>query len=527
MLILYNARIYTLDPSQPIASAMAIEHGHILAVGRDSDILALARGNPEMENLEGRVVLPGLIDAHLHLQYLALSFQQVDCETATRAECLRRVAERAARTPQNAWVLGHGWNQNVWPEGFGTAQDLDAAAGGRPVFLTAKSLHAAWVSSAALYLAGIDATTPDPPGGRIQRDAQGEPTGILFESAVEWVQHRIPQPGVREVAQAIAEAQRRLWQMGITGVHDFDQRTCFMALQQLRREGKLRLRVLKSLPYDLLEEAIALGIGSHLGDDWLRIGSVKLFADGALGPQTAAMFEPYLGKKDRGLLFLNAEQVFEIGRKAAQVGLSLAVHAIGDRANAEVLDGLERLRHQEASSGWPHLRHRIEHVQLLRAEDLGRLAALDIIASVQPIHATSDMEMAERYWGPRSATAYAYRSLLEKGTRLALGSDAPVESPNPFWGIYAATTRRRITGEPGPEGWYPQQRLTLQQAIEGYTLGPAYAAGMEDRIGRLKAGYLADLIVLNADPWQCPAENLYAIRPQATMVGGEWVWRGE
>jgi predicted amidohydrolase YtcJ len=527
MLILYNARIYTLDPSQPIASALAIENGYILAVGSDSDILALARGKPKVENLEGRVVLPGLIDAHLHLQHLALSFQQVDCETATRAECLRRVAERAAQMPRDSWILGHGWNQNIWPEGFGSAQDLDAAAGGRPVFLTAKSLHAAWVSSAALHLAGIDATTPDPPGGRIQRDAQGQPTGILFETAVERVQRCIPQPGVHEVARAIAEAQQRLWQMGITGVHDFDQRTCFMALQQLRREGKLRLRVLKSLPHDLLDEAIALGVGSGLGDDWLRIGSVKLFADGALGPQTAAMFDPYLGKDDCGLLFLTAEQIYEIGCRAAQVGLSLAVHAIGDRANAEVLDGFERLRREEASGGWPHLRHRIEHVQLLRTEDLGRLAALDIIASVQPIHATSDMEMAERYWGARSATAYAYRGLLEKGTRLAFGSDAPVESPNPFWGIHAATTRRRATGEPGPEGWYPQQRLNLQQAIEGYTLGPAYAAGMENRLGRLKAGYLADLIVLRTDPWQCPVENLYTIQPQATMVGGEWVWKGE
>jgi len=524
VLILHNARIYTLDPQQPIATALAIEQDRIVAVGETPEIMALARSGSDVQDMAGKVILPGLVDAHIHLQHFALNLQRVDCETPTRAECLRRVAERVAQTPPGQWILGHGWNQNEWPEGFGSAQDLDALTSAHPIFLTAKSLHAAWVNSTALQLAGIDAHTPDPPDGRIQRDARGQPTGILFEAAVELVQRCIPQPGVQEVAQAIQQAQSTLWRMGLTGVHDFDQRTCFLALQALRREGRLMLRVLKSIPAELLDEAIALGLGSDFGDAWLRIGGVKLFSDGALGPQTAAMFEPYLGREDRGLLFLDADQIYEMGRKAGEVGLSLAIHAIGDRANAEVLTGLERLRAWETSLGKPHLRHRIEHVQLLRHQDLGRLAQAEIIASVQPIHATSDMYMADRHWGERARYAYAYQSLLAHGTRLAFGSDAPVESPNPFWGIHAAVTRQRPDGQPGPEGWYPQERLTLQQALEGYTLGPAYAAGLECCLGRLREGYYADLIVLEEDPWKMPADLLYQLQPWATMVGGKWVW---
>lgn len=527
MRILHNARIFTLDPQRPVAEALAIEQDRIVAVGNEADILALSRPGTTVQNLNGKVILPGLTDAHIHLQHLALSLQRVDCATATRAECLRRVAERAAQTPPGQWILGHGWNQNEWPEGFGSAQDLDVVAPEHPVFLTAKSLHAAWVNSVALRLAGIGPDTPDPAEGRIQRDAQGHPTGILFEAAVDLVQRCIPQPGVEEVAQAIRAAQPILWQMGLTGVHDFDQRTCFLALQRLRCEGKLKLRVLKSLPLDALDEAVALGVGSGLGDAWLRIGSVKLFADGALGPQTAAMFEPYLGREDCGLLFLEAEQVFEIGRKAGEVGLSLAVHAIGDRANAEVLTGLERLRQWEHDAGKPHLRHRIEHVQVLRPQDVGRLAQADIIASVQPVHATSDMEMADRYWGERSRYAYAYHTLLAHGTRLAFGSDAPVESPNPFWGIHAAVTRQRLDGTPGPEGWYPQERLSVQQVVEAYTLGAAYAAGLERHLGSLRSGYFADLMVLEQSPWDVPARDLSQLHPIATMVGGEWVWQME
>jgi predicted amidohydrolase YtcJ len=314
--------------------------------------------------------------------------------------------------------------------------------------------------------------------------------------------------------------------MGLTGVHDFDKRTCFQALQILHERGDLRLRVVKSIPLELLPQAVELGLRTGFGDDYLRIGSIKLFADGALGPHTGAMFEPYVDDpQNRGMLILDGEGLFEHGRLAADSGLSLAVHAIGDRAVHEVLNGFERLRAYEWEQRLPALRHRIEHVQTIHPDDAGRLAELGIIASMQPVHAPSDMEATERYLGGRAVNCYAWRLQLEHGARLAFGSDAPVESPNPFHGLHAAVTRRRADGAPGPDGWIPEQRLAVGAALEGFSLGPAYAAGMESRLGRLSPGFLADLIVLDDDPFTCEPDVLRTLQPAATMVGGEWVWQ--
>jgi predicted amidohydrolase YtcJ len=314
--------------------------------------------------------------------------------------------------------------------------------------------------------------------------------------------------------------------LGITGVHDFDGRACFMALQILQARGQLRLRVLKSIPYELISQAVDLGLRSGFGDDFLRIGSVKLFADGALGTHTAAMFASYVDEpQNRGILLLNADNIFDYGRQAAAGGLSLAVHAIGDRAVHEVLDGFARLRNYEREYALPALRHRMEHVQTILPEDAGRLAGLDLIASMQPVHAPSDMLMADRLLGERAAFSYSWRTQLEHGARLAFGSDAPVESANPFHGIHAAVTRCRVDGSPAPDGWFPQQRLPVGTALAGFTSGPAYAAGMEDRLGQVSAGFLADLIVLETDPFTCAPADLYAIRPVATMVAGDWVWQ--
>lgn len=523
MLRLTNGVIYTLDPRQPIVSSLLIDHGCIVA---DE---AVASGKLPTLDLSGRVVLPGLMDAHLHLEHYALSLQRVDCETATRAECLRRVAARAAQTSQGEWVLGHGWNQNAWPDGFGNPRDLDAITPNHPVFLTAKSLHACWVNGAAMRLAGITAATPDPADGKIDRDERGNPTGLFFETAMELVGHALPEPTVEQISQALQAAQTSLWQMGLTSVQDFDRRRCFAALQNLHQRGRLRLRVTKSIPLEDLSQAIALGLRSGFGDDFLRIGSVKAFADGALGPQTAAMLHPYTGSADNiGILMLDAEQLVEQGREAVANGLSLAVHAIGDRANHEVLAAFEQLRQEESRNSKfefpiPPLRHRIEHVQLLHHDDFPRLAQLGVIASMQPIHATSDMLIADRYWGERASGSYAWRTLLQHGAMLAFGSDAPVESPNPFWGLHAAVTRQRQDGAPGAEGWRGEQRLSVAEALAGYTSGAAYAAGVEDRLGKLSPGFLADLIVLETDPFTCPPIEIQHIRPSAVMVGGEWV----
>jgi predicted amidohydrolase YtcJ len=525
MKLLYNAYIRTQDPLHPAESAIVIDHERIVAVGEANNLLTQYL-NAEKQNMEGCVILPGLTDAHLHLKNYALALQKVDCETDTKEECLRRVAERARKTKPGEWVLGHGWNQNTWGV-WPTASELDAIAPNNPVYLTAKSLHASWANTAALKLANVTAQTPHPQNGQIQRDDKGNATGVLLETAMELVGEIIPEPTIAEIADAIEKAQSILWKMGLTGVHDFDRRDSFMALQQLHKQGKLKLRVLKNIPVELLDQAYELGLSAGFGDDWLRIGSVKVFMDGALGPHTAAMFQPYIGEGDnRGILNMDGEELFEFGRKAAKVGLALTVHAIGDRANHEVLNAYEQLRNYEKENHLPALRHRIEHVQIIHPDDAARLGKMNVIASMQPIHATSDMLMADTFWGERSRLAYAPRTQLEHGARLALGSDAPVESPNPFLGLYAAVTRRRADGSPSAEGWYPEQKLTMAEAWEGFTLGPAYAANMENRLGRLAPGYLADLIVLDAsqDPFTCNAEDLLTMQSSATMVGGEWVY---
>ena len=539
MQILYNARIYTLDPSIPEASALVIDGGRILAVGDSGAIRSefgqISTGTQavDFQDLQGRTVLPGLIDAHLHLLQYALSLRKVDCETDSKALCLQRVAERAIQSAGGEWILGHGWNQNSWQDGWGTRLELDQVAPENPVYLTAKSLHAGWANSAALNRAGITASTSDPQGGRIGRDATGNPDGILFESAMDLVANAVPSPTQSEITQAIEQAQAVLWQFGLTGIHDFDRRSCFMALQELHLDHRLKLRVTKSIPLEDLAHAAALGLRTGFGDDYLRIGSVKAFADGALGPRTAAMLQPYESEpQNRGMLLLDGEELYEHGRMAVENGLSLAVHAIGDRANHEVLNAFGQLRDYERTHssqgdlpGPAKLRHRIEHVQLIHPDDANRLADLNVIASMQPIHATSDMFMADRFWGERAALSYAWRTQQQAGAVLAFGSDAPVESPNPFWGIHAAVTRRRADGIPGVDGWYPEQRLTLLEALRGFTGGAAYAAGMEDRLGKLAGGYLADLVVLNTDLLHCEVEQIKDIQPVGTMVGGEWVFK--
>ncbi len=521
MKVLYNARIHTLDKAAPLASVIAIDHGEILAVGGDELLRLFDRA--DKQDMQGYTVLPGLTDAHLHLQYYALSLQKIDCETDTLEECLQRVKEKVLSSRAGEWILGHGWNQNSWGN-WPCASDLDRVAPDNPVYLTAKSLHAAWANSAALKLAGVTAGTPDPKDGQIQRKAQGEPTGILLENAVLLISDWVPEPGIAALADAIETAQPILWKMGLTGVHDFDRRDCFLALQQLHAAGRLKLRVTKNIPVELLDHAFELGLRTGFGDEWLRIGSVKVFMDGALGPRTAAMFQPYVGEpENKGNLNMDGEQLFEFARRAADVGLGMTVHAIGDRANHEVLNAYEQLRAYETEKGLPHLRHRIEHVQVLHPDDAPRLAKLNVIASMQPIHATSDMLMADKYWGERTSLAYALKTQLDVGAHVAFGSDAPVESPNPFRGIHAALTRRRADGSPGPAGWHPEQRLSLQQAIEGFTTGAAYAAYAENRQGRLAKGMLADLIVLKNDPFTCDPDEVKDLQSSATMVAGEWV----
>jgi predicted amidohydrolase YtcJ len=521
-LVLVNGRIYTFDSQQPLVSALAIRDGAVLYAGDDVTARQMLQPKGELVDLRGSCVVPGLADAHMHFSMYALGLQAVNAELPQLENVLAAVAAQAAQTPPGQWIVGFGWNHNVWGGEFPTAAQLDFAAPLHPVLLGAKSGHAVWVNSRALELAHITATTPDPAGGHIVRDADGQATGTLLETAEALAQDLIPSPTLDQVVAAMRLALPIVHRAGLTMVHDMDGPLSFSALQVLHQQGELTLRVNKSIPVEHLDEAIALGLRSGFGDEFLRVGQVKMFADGALGPRTAYMLQGYASAPaETGIAVVPSAFICEAVRKATAAGLSCAVHAIGDRACRETLDAYAQLPPQLRA----RCRNRIEHVQLLHPDDYARLAALQVIASMQPLHATSDMLMADKHWGQRCAGAYALRTQLAHGAVLALGSDCPVEVIDPLVGIHAAVSRRRADGTPGPEGWYPEQRLTAAEAVRGFTWGPAYAAGMERRLGTLRAGYLADLTILGADILVIPPMDILNAPVLGTMVGGRFVWR--
>ncbi len=523
MLLLHNANIFSSE--NPGATALALDQGLFLAIGSDAEILGAFEDADTIINLDGKTLWPGLTDAHVHLRHWAESIASVDCETDTLDECLARVEKKAKQLPPGAWLRGHGWNHTRWAEGFGSKTQLDAVCGDHPAYLTAKSLHAAWVSSRAMKIAGIAAQTPDSPGGRIQKDSMGQLTGILFEAdAMAIVESIIPKPTIEELTQIFKVMIPELWKLGLVGVHDYDGYDCWQALQTMHKNGSLNLRVRKNVPFDHMDAFIDTGLRTDDGDDWLHLGGVKLFSDGALGPQTGAMLKPYQGSENLGFLLLTEDEIVDIGKKAVNNGLALSIHAIGDLANRVVLNAFEKLRVYEQEHHLPHFRHRIEHVQVIDPADLPRLAALDIIASVQPSHAPSDMIIADRYLGTRSTYAYAYHALMESGATLVFGSDAPVESVNPFYGIHAAVTRRRLDGMPGADGWHPKQRLSLEESLCGFSQTPAEIANRGDRLGKIDRDYRADFIILEENPFSIHPQDLSRIKPLATFINGNCVY---
>jgi hypothetical protein len=523
MKIFHNANIYS--PQNPRATALAIDHGQILAVGSECDILESFPAAAEKIDLNGRTIWPGLTDAHVHLRHLAESLSFVDCETETLDECLERVRQAAKDLPTDAWIRGHGWNQNIWAEGFGNASQLDQVAAGHPVYLTAKSLHAGWANTRALKLAGITPDSHDPQGGIIQRSTAGKPTGILFEKAMNLVYEIIPQPTPAQLEKMLRQLIPQLWQMGLVSVHDFDGMLCWQALQRLHQSGELKFRVHKNIPFDGMHAFIDASLRTNYGDDWLNIGGVKLFSDGALGPQTAAMLEPFEGTPEKGALLLSEDEIFEIGQDAVRHGLALTIHAIGDLANRVVLQAYRRLRAFETQEQLSHPLHRVEHVQIINPDDLHWFSDLNIVASVQPVHAPSDMWIAESKLGPRAAFAYAYQTLWQKNAFLVFGSDAPVEPINPFQGLHAAVTRTRLNNTPGPEGWQPQEKLSLEQALAGFTHHPAVIIGRGNHLGTIASGYIADFIILDEDPFIIHPSRLGSLSPVATFIEGECVYR--
>ncbi len=529
--IITNANIITLDAAQPRAEAIAMIGEQIVAVGTDEDLIDLGDAATIREDAGGKTLIPGLIDAHIHWRWTALTLREVDLfEIPSREVALQRVAQRASEVPPGTWIIGQGWTQEAWPDKrFPTAAELDRVAPDHPVYLRAKSAHAFWVNSAALRLAGIDAHTPDPDGGHIGRDDHGQPNGMLFENAGRLITSRIPPVDAEYTVRQMLEAQELALASGLTGIHDFDGPDSLSAVQMLRERGQLGLRTLKNINVEYIEHAHALGLRWGFGDDWIRIGGLKIFSDGALGPRTALMIDPYEGEPDNyGVRVTDPETMIELVSKASALGIPSTIHAIGDRAVREVLNTYEVVRREEAARGETpqHRRHRIEHVQLIHPDDRHRLAELGIIASIQPIHATSDYRMADDYWGARAEYAYNARIQLDQKVVVAFGSDSPVDPFEPLRGIHAAVTRRRADGSPGPDGWYPQNRVSLKEALSGYTYGPAYAAGMEKRQGRLAVGCLADLVVLDRDITRVDPDEILDINVQATMVGGQWRYEG-
>jgi len=526
-LLLTNANIYTVNPRQPRAAAIAIVNDRIVAVGTNAEIEGIHLPNAQRIDMRGAFVLPGLIDSHLHLQYTAIAMLSVDLdEVPSLEEAVRRVRARAANTPQGQWIRGWGWQQMVWsPPNFPHARDLDAATTDHPVMMSAKSGHASWVNSVALRMAGITRDTPDPVGGEIVRDEHGEPTGVLLEDAMSLVSRMAPPPSNEYADDAVAAAMRAMNKVGLTTVHCLDGDggiESFKTYQRVRESGRNSVRVVKMLPVQALDEVIESGLRSGFGDDWLRIGNIKIFTDGALGPRTAWMVESYEGEPtNRGISIYDPEQLVEFTTKAHGAGLGIVVHAIGDRANHETLNAIA---HSRRVHGARKFRDRIEHAQVLLPQDIARFAQLDVIAAVQPIHATQDMRMVDAAWGAQRAPyAYAFRSLWDAGVRMAFGSDAPVETFDPLVGIHAAVTRKRRDGGHAPAGWQPQECLTVDEAIYGYTMGAAWSGYGEHSIGSLEAGKLADLVVLDRDLTAIPADEIPHAQVQRVMIGGEWV----
>lgn len=523
-----NARFHTLWAPQPQVTAVLTRGERIVAMGSREELAAHSTGVTETVDLDGATVIPGLTDAHIHTANFAREIAALDLRgTRDLAETLERVRVYSDSRPANGWVFGGRWDFNIWtvpvqPNRY----DLDAVTGGRPAALPSIDGHTVWANSAALAAVGFDASTPDPVGGEIVRDVHGEPTGILREAACDRLEEIMHSAEAGDLGTQLIEAQRRLLAVGLTGVHDFDGEDALAAYRGLRDAGRLDIRVHKAIPMTALELAIDEGRATGDGDVWLRTGPVKLFSDGALGSHSCHMSEAFPGEDgNTGIEVIPYGDLRELVRRAAGSGIGVATHAIGDRANELVLDAYADLAMNplDAPTGIARpasrLRHRIEHAQHLRPSDIARMAQLGVIPSMQPTHCTTDIPLASTLLAGRDLASYAWRSLLDAGAIPAFGSDAPVEHPDPMYGIHAAVTRQNGSHEPDG-GWQPGECVTVAEAIEGFTAGAAYASGEEAHKGRLRPGMLADFTALADDPFTAATSELRDMAVQSTTVGG-------
>lgn len=474
---------------------MASFDGTIIAVGPAAR--QAAGRNAEVVRMKGQA-WPGLIDSHIHLEGLADKKLTVDLGGAkSLTETLSRVRDWAKALPRSAWVVGAGWYNDAWPESaFPTSAQLDRVVGGRPAYLRRKDGHSAWVSSEALRAAGVDRATEDPSGGTIDRDHAGEPSGILRETAMLLVWRHVPPPTDADVDRAMARVLTELAHLGLTGVHSMDSARGLGSLQRLASRAPLPLRVVYNLPLADLAHAERMGVRSGWGDPSLRIWGVKAFLDGSLGSRTAEMLD------GSGVVRLPQSELIDMVERCARAQLNVCLHAIGDGAVRRAVDALGARR-----NAWPRWRPRIEHAQCVHPKDMPRMARAGIVASMQPIHAVADRELADANWPDVVQNSYAWRALEQAGVRLAFGSDAPVETADPLLGLEAATTWRRASK------WHPELALTQASALRAYTSGAAYAVGMEHEVGALRPGRLCDMTFVDGG------------RVVATVCGGRATWR--
>lgn len=509
-MILENGVIRTLDPALPVARALAVA-GERIAGGVGTHERELA--SPERVDLGGHCVLPGFTDSHVHFMQWSMAQRQVRLEgTATLEEAVARVAEAARTASSDRWLRGTGWRSGDWSPAVEPAKEaLDPVTGDVPVALMAKDGHSLWLNSAALARADGSLAVP---GGVVETDERGEPTGVLREESAWQFRARFVygETPAEEWLDAMRAGIRLASSRGVTAVHDKDGWLGALGLfQQLRDEGSLSLRVWQSVPHEQLDALTDLSLASGLGDNLLRVGYIKAFLDGTLGSRTALMLD------GAGVEITPYEEFEEIVRRSARAGFPVAVHAIGDLANRRALDAFEATQDEWRPRG---LRQRVEHAQLLAEEDVARFGALGVAASVQFSHAPSDRDIADRLWAGKTERAYAFRSLLASGALLANGSDAPIEELDPLLGIRAGVLRTLDDRRP----WHAEQALTVEEALHATCVAPAWLSGDERRRGKLLPGYLADLVVLDRDPVGCPPEELAEIQVVATMVGGRWVY---
>jgi predicted amidohydrolase YtcJ len=531
-IILYNGILVTQSTAHAHAQAVAVGNGKILALGQDEDVLNLAGPETEKIDLDGRLVVPGFIDTHIHFYEWALKRQGVKLDDLTHLEeLLARVREAADSRPPGQWIIGQGWNETDWTERrMPTRETLDQVAPSHPVLLWRCDLHLAAANSSALSLADITAETPDPPEGRIERDNAGQPTGILRELAINLVRQAVAPPDADHVMEAFEDASKALHRRGVTGIHDIrlmadrDGASALQAFQKLDLAGRLNLRCWVTLPGHHLDNIIGLGLRTGFGNDRLRVGHIKFFSDGGMGARTAWLIDPYLDA-ERGMSLVDMDVLAQDIDKADNAGLSVMVHAVGDRANRELINIFEALesRRTFSHSPSPAIPHRIEHVQMLRSDDADRLRNLNVALCVTPANMLLDMNLIDMALGEKGKWTYAFRQLMDTGTPVMFSSDCPVCDPDPLLGIHAAVTRMRADGTP-EGGWYPESRVTVVEALKAYTLTPATVHKADD-IGTIAPDKRADLVVLSRNILEIPPSQLPEIRVDMTLFDGRIVHR--